>query len=205
MDSRMYPQGSGTVKSRYVAGVLTFYDNAGNVMYAIDPITGAITFTDAITANGGVVGDVTGDVVGAIDAATINGVAVGDSLVRSLRVSHTTAELNSGQVLLAALSGFKYRIIGFIATAVGGAMTTATSLELEGNQSGVVDLFSIAAAAVLENDPVGFGGDDGVMTVLAAGASFLANDANTAIGLSATGTAATMTSIVVDLTYTIEA
>ena len=227
-------EGAGALKSRYVAGVLTFYRTDGTEIWSISPANGAVAFASAITASGGVVGavtgnivgDITGDVVGdltgdvtgntsgsagtvtgaittAIDAALINGQVVGDSLIRSLRVRHTVAELNSGQVLLAALPGFKYRLIDYKVIAVGGAMVTASSLEIEGNQSGVVDLVSIAAAALTENatntDPLANN------TVLAGGATYVANDANTAIGLSASGTADTMTHVDILLTYTVEA
>lgn len=37
MDTRLYPQGKGGLKSRWVAGVLTFYDTSGNTVYTIDP------------------------------------------------------------------------------------------------------------------------------------------------------------------------
>lgn len=227
-------EGAGALKTRYVAGVLTFYRTNGTEMFSFNPKTGAVTYASAITASGGVVGaitgnivgDVTGDVVGdltgdvtgntsgsagtvtgaittAIDAALINGQVVGDTLIRSLRVRHTVAELNSGQVLLPALPGFKYRLIDYKVISVGGAMGTATSLEIEGDQSGAVDLVSIAAAALTENatntDPLANN------TVLAAGATYVANDANTAISLSSTGTADTMTHVDILLTYTVEA
>jgi len=37
MDSRLYPQGSGGLKSRYISGVLTFFNATGAEVYSIDP------------------------------------------------------------------------------------------------------------------------------------------------------------------------
>lgn len=39
MDDRLYPQGSGGLHSRYVAGVLTFYNRLGQIVYTINPAT----------------------------------------------------------------------------------------------------------------------------------------------------------------------
>ncbi|KKL13324.1 hypothetical protein LCGC14_2526890, partial [marine sediment metagenome] len=49
MDSRTYPQGSGTIKSKYVAGVLTFYDTSGNIIYTINPATRTLTIPSGST------------------------------------------------------------------------------------------------------------------------------------------------------------
>jgi hypothetical protein len=45
MDSKSYPTGSGALKSRYVAGVLTFYKADGTVFYSIDPTNGYVSRT----------------------------------------------------------------------------------------------------------------------------------------------------------------
>jgi hypothetical protein len=37
MTSKVYPVSKGGLKSRYVSGILTFYDASGNVVYQIDP------------------------------------------------------------------------------------------------------------------------------------------------------------------------
>ena len=37
MGARLYPQGKGGLKSRYVGGALTFYNSTGAIVYVIDP------------------------------------------------------------------------------------------------------------------------------------------------------------------------
>jgi hypothetical protein len=51
MDGKMYPQGSGTLKSRYVNGELVFYTVAGVQIYKINPTTGVITYASGATVN----------------------------------------------------------------------------------------------------------------------------------------------------------
>jgi hypothetical protein len=42
-DIRNYPEGSGALKARYVAGVLTFFKSDGTTLYSIDPTNGYIS------------------------------------------------------------------------------------------------------------------------------------------------------------------
>jgi hypothetical protein len=44
MDIRSYPGGKGWVKTKYVSGILTFYDKDGIVIQQIDPINGKVCF-----------------------------------------------------------------------------------------------------------------------------------------------------------------
>lgn len=183
----------GGMHARYVAGVLNFYDASKNVIYAIDTVNGGVTFTDAVTASAGVIGDITGDLTGQV---------VHNDNVRSKRVRVSLGELNAGHTLLPAVAGYGYRILDFTMIAVGGGLGTATSIEIEGDQSGAVDLFSVAAAQLTQsavNKPDGAG-----TTVLADGASFAVCSDNTAITISATGTADTLSNVDVILTYTLE-
>ena len=78
-------------------------------------------------------------------------------------------------------------------------MGTSTSLEIEGDQSGAVDLVTIAAAAITDD---GFNGP-GIAnnTLLANGGFYAVNTVNTAIDISSTGTTDTMTHVDVILTY----
>lgn len=155
---------------------------------------GAMTtgvLTGSLTGN--VTGNVTGDVTGQV---------VHNDNVRSKRIRVTLAQLNAGYTLLAAVAGYGYRIIDMKMIAVGGALGTATSIEIEGNQAGAVDLFSVAAAQ-LTRSAVNGPGIAGT-TVLADGASFAVCSDNTAITISATGTADTLTNVDVILTYTLE-
>jgi len=52
MESRMYPQGSGGLKGKYVSGVLTFVNSAGATVYTVNPSTKAIAFAGAVTVSG---------------------------------------------------------------------------------------------------------------------------------------------------------
>jgi hypothetical protein len=122
--------------------------------------------------------------------------------VRNYRGRHTVAALNAGATFLAAIPGYKYRIVDWTVIAYGGAVGTATSFEIEGTQTSGVDLVSIAAAQLTQSAVNDKGG---TVTVLADGASFVANDANTAITGSFTGTADTATGLDVIISYVIEA
>jgi hypothetical protein len=149
---------------------------------------------DLITAASGFSGDLTGDVTG-----DLTGQVIHNDNVRSKRIRVSLAELNAGHTLLAAVAGYGYRIIDFTMIAVGGALGTATSIEIECNSA---DLFSVAAAQLTQsavNKPDGTG-----TTVLADGASFAVNADNKAVTISATGTADTLTNVDVILTYTLE-
>lgn len=48
-DLRLYPQGSGTLKSRYIDGVLHFYGVAGTEIYSIDPVSNVFTVASGAT------------------------------------------------------------------------------------------------------------------------------------------------------------
>lgn len=47
LDSRTYPEGSKTLRARYVEGVLLVYDASGNVIYSVDPLTGILTYVNS--------------------------------------------------------------------------------------------------------------------------------------------------------------
>lgn len=49
MDSRMYPQGSGGLRGKYVSGVLTLVNSNGATVYTINPSTKAVSFAGAAT------------------------------------------------------------------------------------------------------------------------------------------------------------
>jgi hypothetical protein len=42
MDSRLYPQGKGGLKTKYNGSLLEFYDTSGNLVYAIDASSGDV-------------------------------------------------------------------------------------------------------------------------------------------------------------------
>ena len=128
-----------------------------------------------------------------------------DSLARSIRTRATIAQANAGLTLLAAIPGYKYRLVDVTMIAVGGSVATVTTLDILGTQSASEVKLVAFAQAQLTRSTVLRPGITGA-AVLADGASFVACDANTAIRLLKTGTdAATATHIDVILTYTVEA
>jgi hypothetical protein len=121
-----------------------------------------------------------------------------------LRTRVTTANVNAGYTLLEAIPGYKYRLVDCTLIAYGGAAATADSVDILATLSSSRKLVS-AAVAALGQSVVARVGDSNV-DALADGASFTANDANTAITIGKTGSSlATATGIDVLLQYTIEA
>lgn len=163
------------VKSGWNNGDLYFYDTNGNAIAHFDGTNRA--FTD--------------------DS--------GNPIVHNLRVRATTAQINAGLTLLAAIAGLKYRLVDATLIAIGGAAATATSVDILGTQATVsVKLVSAAVAALTRSTVVK--PNTASVTVLADGASFVQNDANTAITVAVTGSnLATATNVDVLLSYTIEA
>lgn len=133
------------------------------------------------------------------------------SVVFNARFRTTIGNVNTGTTLLPAIAGFKYRLIDANIIAVGGAVGTCTAVVILGTQAtSSATLLSGAAAALTRSANVKPGltnvsGVSGVGTVLADGASYVQNDANTAITIGKTGgTCDTATHIDAILTYAIE-
>jgi hypothetical protein len=122
---------------------------------------------------------------------------------RVIRKRFTIAEVNAGATILPALVGHKYRMHDAIMISVGGAAATATTVDILGTVTTSRKLLAVAVAALTQSAVVRAGAANA--TVLADGASFTANDENTAITIGKTGSdVATATHIDVELTYTIE-
>lgn len=123
---------------------------------------------------------------------------------RVLRARVTTANVNAGATLLAAVPGLKYRVHDMAMIAIGGAAATATTIDILATQSASsVKLMASAVAGLTQNTLLRAGATNGA--ILAGGVSFVANDANTAITIGKTGSdLATATHIDVLLTYSIE-
>jgi hypothetical protein len=123
------------------------------------------------------------------------------------RTRATTAEVNAGLTLLPALSGYKYRLVDVTMIAIGGNAATATSVDIVTTQAASAVRPIVAAVAALTRSAV-VKPNSANVTVLADGASFVANDANTAVSVSkqaAGSNLATATHIDVLLSYVIEA
>lgn len=134
------------------------------------------------------------DLIETIDAAKTNdrkAVSIIDLLanlrvVRSIRSRFTSAQVNAGAALLPAVPGYRWRMASGRAIAVGGSATGLTTLDLIGTQGATpVKLIAFGQAQLTQNTVVKDGATGG--TVLAGGASYGANDANTAVTVGKTG------------------
>jgi hypothetical protein len=119
--------------------------------------------------------------------------------IQTFRRRNTIAELNAGVTLLAAVPGFSYRMVSCRAIAYGGAVGATTSVDITGTVSTARVLVSFLQASLTRSNVLKDGGTGA--TVLADGASYTANDANTAITAAKVGsdlTTATGVDIIID-------
>lgn len=110
-------------------------------------------------------------------------------LVQHLRSRQLIAAVNAGATLLAAVPGYKYRLVDCWAQAYGGAVGAVTTVDILGTQTSGVKLVAFAQANLTENTVLKAGGTGAA--VLAAGASFVPCDAGTAITVGITGSSIT--------------
>ena len=182
-------------------------------------VTGAQTSTGAIYANGGLdrstsaalaIGATNASVVNvtppAVFLSTVQGPGTQGYSTYTIRQRVPIASVNSGVTLVAAVTGRKIRVVDAEVIAYGGAVTstTATGVAITGTQTSPVALFTIAKAQLGESVLNRFG--TASTTLLADGASLIANDAATAITFKGVGGTdlAGATGIDVILTYAIE-
>jgi hypothetical protein len=175
------------------------------------PATGGApaNFTNYPEANGIYVDGLTNEVVvgsgtsGASGASLVS-VDPANPVARTLRTRVPIASVNAGATLLPAITGKKYRLIDATAVAIGGDVGAVTTVDIGGTQSASGVKLVAFAQASLTRSTVLHAGDSGA-AVLADGASFAQNDANTAITIGKTGASATTaTAIDITLTYAIE-
>jgi predicted RecA/RadA family phage recombinase len=133
----------------------------------------------------------------------LNGFSLGGRMF-TFRKRLAIATINAGATLLPAIPGVKYRICDAFAIAVGGAVTSNTTVDLKGVQATVAQkLVAFTQASLTQSAMVRAGSAGG--TLLADGASFAQCDVNTAITIANTGAAITVaTSVDVEFTYAIE-
>ena len=149
------------VKSRWTNGNLEFLDNSGNVIAYFDGTNRRLV----VPAGSG--NFVTGTVL-------------------NVRQRFTIAQVNAGATLLAAITGFKYRLIDAYAIAVGGAVAAVTTVDILSTQAASgVKLVAFAQASLTQNTLLR-AGESGA-AILAAGASFVANDSGAAVTVGVTG------------------
>lgn len=123
--------------------------------------------------------------------------------IQAFRSRVAIADINAGATLLAAMPGYKYRLIDAFAVAIGGNAATVTTVDILGTQSASsVKLVAFAQANLTRSTVVRAGATGG--DVLADGDSFVACDTNTAITIGKTGSdIATATHVDVALLYAI--
>lgn len=126
-------------------------------------------------------------------------------MVVSLRTRFTTAQVNAGATLLAAVPNMRWRMQDAAMIAIGGNAATATSVNITATQSASsVNLLASAVAGLTQNTLLRAGATNAA--IIAGGLSFVANDANTAVTVGKTGSdLATATSVDVIATFVLEA
>ena len=122
----------------------------------------------------------------------------------TVRRRFTIAQVNAGATIVAAVPGMKHRLIAAKAISVGGAAAAVTTVDIIATLSASTrKLVAFAQASLTQSTVLVDGGSGG--TVLADGASYTQNDANTAITIGKTGSdVTTATHIDVILTYATE-
>jgi hypothetical protein len=110
-------------------------------------------------------------------------VLANSGLVQHARVRVTTAQINAGHIVLPAVAGRAYRLVDASMIAIGGNAGGTTGVRLRATQSASeVTLFDAKVAGLTANTLLRIGTATNGL-ILAAGASFVANDANTAVTL----------------------
>lgn len=125
--------------------------------------------------------------------------------VYSRRFHVAIADVNAGLTLLAALgTAYKYRLIDCYVISVGGAAAAVTTVDILGTQAASgVKLVAFAQASLTQSALLRAGASGAA--ILADGASFAANDANTPITIGKTGSSVTTATFIdVVLTYAID-
>jgi len=124
--------------------------------------------------------------------------------VRQIRTRFTVAQVNAGATILAALVGYKYRMVDAAAIAIGGAASAATGVDILATLSSSRKLVAFKVAGLTQSTLLRAGtATNGI--ILADGASHTANDANTPVTVLKDGSdVATSTHIDILFKYVIE-
>ena len=110
-----------------------------------------------------------------------------NSVVLSTRARVTTAEINAGHEILAAVTGLSYRIVNIHAVAYGGAVGTTTTVDVLGTQSaGGVKIAAFKQASLTQSQALAMH-TAAACDIQADGASFIEMDAASAITIGKTG------------------
>lgn len=121
----------------------------------------------------------------------------------TIRKRFTIAQVNAGATLLPAIPGAKYRMVAASGISIGGAAAAVTTVDILATLSSSRKLVAFAQASLTQSTVLKDGASGAA--VLADGASYTANDANTAVTVGITGSAiTTATHIDFSFTYMIE-
>ena len=122
-----------------------------------------------------------------------------------MRQRYPIASVNAGADILTGLAGLSFRMVDCKMVAIGGAVTTVTTIDILGTQNGSsVKLVAFAQASLTQSTVLTAGGAGA--TVLADGASYALTDPGAGITINITGDAATVvTHIDVYFSYVVEA
>jgi predicted RecA/RadA family phage recombinase len=123
--------------------------------------------------------------------------------LRTVRKRFSVAQVNAGATLVPATPGQKIRMVDASAIAVGGAASAVTTVDILATLTTSRKLVAFAQASLTQSTLLRAGATGGA--ILADGASFTANDVNTAVTVGITGSSvATATSIDISFTYALE-
>ncbi len=164
-----------------------------NALASTDPTVGP-----RVGSAANVVDNAVGSTLGYVrlDTSRISG-------VYHIRKRFTTAQINAGATLLPAIPGVRYRMLDAAMIAIGGNAATATSVDLLATLSTSRKLVAAAVAGLTQSAVARAGAAN--IAVLADGASFTANDVNTAVTIGVTGSAlATATDVDVLFTFAMD-
>lgn len=136
---------------------------------------------------------------------SLGGKIAGGAVVHFLRQRVTIAQVNAGLTLVAAPgAGYALRLVDHAIVAIGGAASGATTVDLLATLAAASRKLVAAAIAGLTQSALLRAGAAN-SAILADGASYTANDENTAITIAKTGGAlATCTHVDVHLHYVID-
>lgn len=140
----------------------------------------------------------------------IRDILVEFGVVKTFRQRFTIAQLTTAGLAFTscpALPGVRWRMCDLIMVAIGGNVTTSTSINVAGTVAGVASEIAVTAAARLARSvinrmgtPFATAGAESI-TALADGASFVQMDANTALiahSVGGTPTVATAVDMLID-------
>lgn len=135
-----------------------------------------------------------------LQTLAVTGTAFITDSVLSKRTRFTIAQVNAGATIVPAVTGKAIRMVGAKVIAIGGAAGAVTTVDILGTQTTAAKLVAFAQANLTQSTVLTDNGTGA--TVLADGASYVANDVSTAVTIGRTGSnVTTATHIDVILQY----